>query len=121
MWPIIKKSVKQHLLIWWTVSCFILALSGGIYIATRVEPRRKNAYGYLILWSIVWGFITFMGVFTGFVSQSIDKHGMNNAEDKEQGFNAAAENEGRNADEMNNFDTAVICREDGPVFGEQFV
>ena len=121
MQNIIKQSMKQHFIIWWTLSCFALAsICGVIYLAIETKQNHVNAYENLFLWIIIWAYLTIMGLFTGVLSWLIDVRDRCKM-DKIEGSNDVEENQDFNVDGNGDFDTIMICRKDGPITGEQFV
>ena len=121
MWNTIKKSIKQHYIIWWIGSCFTVILSGVAYLAVKIKQKHEDALENLILWLVIWAYITCMGIFVGAIRWLADVTDKCTLDDND-GSKDAEENADFNVDENGKVDTVVIHREDGSVTEfEQFV
>ena len=72
MWNTIKQSIQQHFIILWIASCFTIILCGIIYLAIKIEQKWENAFQHLVLWLVIWVYITAMGIFAGVLRMMID-------------------------------------------------
>ena len=128
MWDKIKSSIEQHFIIWWTLSCFAVAVSGVIYMAIHFQQNHENTTRYLFLWVLVWALITPLGILAGIFWWLTEVTRMNGDPDvvmpmqgENEGFNDAEEIEHFKVDTSENVNAINICHEDGSVTGEHFV